>query len=201
MEWIARTMVENRPGTVIWAMGATQHARGTGVSRRFCHLQMVLGNMGKPGGGCDVFRGHDSIQGVTDIGGGPETLPGYYGVGEDALATFFKSVATVPYDWLVSRFQGQDHDGRPGFTVARWYEGVLMDPKDIGQDVNLKAVMFWGHSTNSISQMDRVKKALEKVELIVDIDPFVTNTAVLPDRKDGICPAGGDQLRAVELTH
>ena len=185
IEWIARTMAENRPGTVIWAMGGTQHNDGTGVVRTYCHLQMVLGNMGKPGGGCDVFRGHDSIQGVTDVGGGPETLPGYYGVGESAW-TYFSKVWDVPYDWLVSRFKDKNMMEKPGFTVARWYEGVLMDPKELGQDVNLKAVMFWGHSTNSMSQMDRVKKALEKVELIVDIDPFVTNTAVLPDRKDGM---------------
>ena len=141
--------------------------------------------MGKPGGGCDVFRGHDSIQGVTDVGRGPETLPGYYGIGESAWQHFSK-VWDVPYEWLVSRFKDKKMMEKPGFTVARWYEGVLMDPKEIGQEVNLKAVMFWGHSTNSMSQMDRVKKALEKVELIVDVDPFVTNTAVLPDRKDGI---------------
>ena len=63
---------------------------------------------------------------------------------------------------------------------------VLLDAKQLGQDVNVKAVMFWGHSTQAMQQMDRVKAALEKVELIVDVDPYVTNTAVLPDRKDGI---------------
>jgi len=63
---------------------------------------------------------------------------------------------------------------------------VLLDPKELGQDTNIKAVFFMGHSTNSMQQMDRVKRALEKVELIVDFDPFVTNTAVLPDRTDGI---------------
>jgi len=182
---VAKAMAENRPGTVIWAMGGTQHSNGTAVVRTYCHLQLVLGNMGVPGGGCDVFRGHDSIQGVTDIGGGPETLPGYYGIAETAWKHWSK-VWDVDYDWMVSRFKSKEMMEKPGFTVARWYEGVLLDPKELGQDTNLKAVFFMGHSTNSMSQMDRVKKALEKVELIVDFDPFVTNTAVLPDRTDGI---------------
>ncbi len=185
LTWVARAMAENRPGTVIWAMGGTQHSHGTGIVRTYCHLQMVLGNIGKPGGGCDVFRGHDSIQGVTDIGGGPETLPGYYGIGERGWKHWSK-VWDVPYDWLLARFKDKKMMEKPGFTVARWYEGVLLDPKELGQDVPIKAVMFWGHSTNSMQQMDRVKKALEKVELIVDVDPYVTNTAVLPDRSDGI---------------
>jgi formate dehydrogenase major subunit len=185
LAWVARAMAENRPGTVIWAMGGTQHNHGTGVVRTYCHLQMVLGNMGVPGGGTDVFRGHDGIQGVTDVGGGPETLPGYYGIGETAWRHWAK-VWDVPYEWLVERFKNKQMMEKPGFTVSRWYEGVLLNPKELGQDVNLKAVFFMGHSTNSMQQMDRVKKALEKLELIVDMDPFVTNTAVLPDRKDGI---------------
>jgi formate dehydrogenase major subunit len=185
LNWTAKTLADNRPGTIIWAMGGTQHNHGTALVRTYCHLQMVLGNMGRPGGGTDVFRGHDGIQGVTDVGGGPETLPGYYGVGESAWKHWAK-VWDVPYEWLLSRFKSKQMMEKPGFTVARWYEGVLLDPKQLGQDVNLKAVFFMGHSTNSMQQMDRVKQALEKLELIVDIDPFVTNTAVLPDRKDGI---------------
>jgi len=182
---VAKALAENRPGTVIWAMGGTQHSNGTAVVRSYCALQLVLGNMGRPGGGCDVFRGHDGIQGVTDVGGGPEHLPGYYGIAESAWK-HYSNVWDVPYEWLVSRFKSKEMMEKPGFTVARWYEGVLLDPKELGQDTNIKAVFFMGHSTNSMQQMDRVKKALEKVELIVDFDPFVTNTAVLPDRTDGI---------------
>ena len=185
LNWVAKALADNRPGTVIWAMGGTQHTNGTAIVRTYCHLQMVLGNMGKPGGGTDVFRGHDSIQGVTDIGGGPETLPGYYGIGEGAWKHWAK-VWDVPYEWLLSRFKNKQMMEKPGFTVARWYEGVLLNAKELGQDVNVKAVMFWGHSTNSMQQMDRVKQALDKVELIVDVDPYVTNTAVLTDRKDGV---------------
>jgi formate dehydrogenase major subunit len=183
--WVAKAMADNRPGTIIWAMGGTQHNHATALVRTYCHLQLVLGNMGVPGGGTDVFRGHDGIQGVTDVGGGPETLPGYYGIAESAWK-HWANVWGVSHDWLVSRFKSKALMEKPGFTVARWYEGVLLDAKELGQDVNVKALICWGHSTNALQQMDRVKRALEKLELLIDMDPFVTNTAVLPDRKDGV---------------
>lgn len=188
---IAKTLAENRPGTIIWAMGQTQHHNGTAFVRASCALQLVLGNMGKLGGGCNVFRGHDQIQGATDVGGDPATLPGYYGLAEKAWK-HWAGVWGVSYDWLLSRFADKKMMEEKGLSVARWYEAALLDPKELGQKVPVKAVFYWGHSSNSISQMDRLKKALEKVELVVDIDPFVTNTAVLPDRKDGVylLPAG-----------
>ena len=84
LERIARTMADNRPGTVIWAMGGTQHTNGTSITRSYCALQLVLGNMGVPGGGTNVFRGHDNVQGATDLGVLSNTLPGYYGLGAGA---------------------------------------------------------------------------------------------------------------------
>jgi len=185
MHQIAKTMAEHRPGTVIWAMGGTQHSNGTSVTRSFCVLQLVLGNMGKPGGGTNVFRGHDNVQGATDLGVLSDSTPGYYGLGESAWK-HWANVWGVELDYLKSRFRSPALMEKPGFTVARWYEGILMDVKELGQETNLHGVIFWGHSTNSNSQMDRVKRALEKVDLIVDIDPFVSNTAVLPDRTDNV---------------
>ena len=182
---LAKTFAENRPGTVIWAMGGTQHSNGTSVTRAFCVLQLVLGNMGKMGGGTNVFRGHDNVQGATDLGVLSDTLPGYYGLGEGPWKHWSK-VWGVDYEWVKSRFKDQKMMEKPGFTVARWYEGVLMDAKELGQDTNLHAAIFWGHSTNCNSQMDRVKTALEKLDLVVDIDPFVSNTAVLGDRTDNV---------------
>ena len=71
--------------------------------------------------------------------------------------------------------------------MARWYEGVLLDAEELGQDGNIHAAFYWGHSTNCQSQLDRIKRALEEVDLLVDIDPFVTTTSILPDRPDGRC--------------
>lgn len=185
LEWVARTMAQNRPSTVIWAMGGTQHSNGTAIVRSYCVLQLVLGNMGVPGGGTNVFRGHDNVQGATDLGMDSSTLPAYYGLGESAWKHWAK-VWGVEYDWLLKHFKNKQMMEKPGFTVARWYEGVLLPAKELGQDVNLHAALYWGISSNCESQMDRVKKALEKVELLVDIDPVVTTTSTLPDRKDGV---------------
>ncbi len=191
LERVARLLADNRPGTVIWAMGGTQHSNGTAVTRSFCALQLVLGNMGVPGGGTNVFRGHDNVQGATDLGVLSNTLPGYYGLGAGAWK-HWSNVWGVDPEAMKARFSSQKMMNKVGFTVARWYEGALMDTEDLGQDVNVHAAIYWGHSSNSQSQMDRIKRALEKVELLVDIDPFVTTTSILPDRKDGgVHPACG----------
>ena len=45
---------------------------------------LALGNVGKSGGGCNIYRGHDNVQGATDIGPNPDSLPGYYGIAPGA---------------------------------------------------------------------------------------------------------------------
>ncbi|MEA3241843.1 MAG: molybdopterin-dependent oxidoreductase, partial [Pseudomonadota bacterium] len=64
----ARIMADNRPGTFIWCMGGTQHTIGNNNTRAYCIFQLALGNMGVAGGGTNIFRGHDNVQGATDFG-------------------------------------------------------------------------------------------------------------------------------------
>ena len=49
-------------------MGGTQHSNGNNNTRAYCILQLALGNMGTAGGGTNIFRGHDNVQGATDLG-------------------------------------------------------------------------------------------------------------------------------------
>jgi formate dehydrogenase major subunit len=63
-------------------MGGTQHTNGNNNTRAYCVLQLALGNMGVAGGGTNIFRGHDNVQGATDLGVLMDTLPGYYGLAE-----------------------------------------------------------------------------------------------------------------------
>ena len=184
---VAKTMADNRPGTVIWAMGGTQHTNGTSNTRAYCYLQLVLGNMGVPGGGTNVFRGHDNVQGATDLGVLSNTLPGYYGLSQGAFKHWAK-VWDLDFGWLSGRFLNKKMMGSKGFTVGRWHEGAIQDPKKelSNAGVNIHAAIYWGHASNCQSQYHRVKKGLEKVELLIDIDPFVSNTAILPDRKDNV---------------
>ena len=64
---IARLLAKTKPTTVVWALGITQHSTGTSNTRILPILQLVLGNMGKQGGGCNIIRGHDNVQGSTDM--------------------------------------------------------------------------------------------------------------------------------------
>ena len=68
MKRVARTLAENRPAPSIWCMGGTQHTNGNNNTRAYCILQLALGNMGSAGGGANIFRGHDNVQGATDFG-------------------------------------------------------------------------------------------------------------------------------------
>ena len=61
-----------------------------------------------------------------------------------------------------------------------------MTPRSWGKTATCTPPFTGGHSTNCQSQLDRIKRALEKVDLLVDIDPFVTTTSILPDRPDGV---------------
>jgi formate dehydrogenase major subunit len=66
-----------RVGTITYALDWTQHSTGVQIIRAAAMLQLLLGNVGRPGGGVNAFRGHSNIQGATDMAGTFEILPGY----------------------------------------------------------------------------------------------------------------------------
>src|SRR5277367_1182334 len=63
--------------TIIYAVGWTQHSFGTQIIRTAAVLQLLLGNVGRAGGGVNALRGHSNIQGATDMAGIFDILPGY----------------------------------------------------------------------------------------------------------------------------
>ena len=81
---VAKLLATNRPTSLTWCMGGTQHHIGSSITRAFCILQLVLGNMGKSGGGTNIFRGHDNVQGATDMCILSHSLPAYYGLSDGA---------------------------------------------------------------------------------------------------------------------
>jgi formate dehydrogenase major subunit len=182
---VARIMHENRPGTVVWCMGITQHTVGNANVRALCILELALGNIGISGGGANIFRGHDNVQGATDVGPNPESLPGYYGLAEGAWKHWC-AVWGVNYEWVKSRYASQTMMEKPGMTVSRWIDGVLEANQHIDQDSNLRALIYWGHAANSQTRGVEMKQAMEKLDLMVIIDPYPTAAAVMPDRKDGV---------------
>jgi formate dehydrogenase major subunit len=77
-----------KAGTIIYAVGWTQHSFGTQIIRTAAMLQLLLGNVGRAGGGVNALRGHSNIQGATDMAGLFDTLPGYLKVPTPGDASF-----------------------------------------------------------------------------------------------------------------
>ncbi|APX90495.1 formate dehydrogenase [Brevirhabdus pacifica] len=192
---VAMTLANNRPGTVIWCMGGTQHTNGNNNTRAYCILQLALGNMGTSGGGTNIFRGHDNVQGATDLGVLADTLPGYYGLAPGSWAHWAR-VWEEDLDWLKDRFavmEGADADGKDrmmmnftGIPVSRWIDGVLEDRENLDQPDNTRAMVLWGHAPNSQTRQKEMKTAMEKLDMLVVVDPYPTVSAVLHDRTDGV---------------
>ena len=182
---VARTLANNRPGTVIWCMGGTQHHIGNNNTRAYCVLQLALGNMGVSGGGTNIFRGHDNVQGATDMCVLSHSLPGYYGLSVGAWKHWSR-VWDVDFDYMLGRFASKKLMTSKGIPVSRWFDGVLEAKENIDQPDNVRGMVFWGHAPNSQTRGPDVKKAMEKLDLLVVIDPYPTPTAVMQDRTDGV---------------
>jgi formate dehydrogenase major subunit len=74
---IADQMANHRPCTILYALGMTQHTTAVQGIRGFTILQLLLGNIGKPGGGVNALRGEPNVQGACDMGVLNNYLPGY----------------------------------------------------------------------------------------------------------------------------
>ncbi|MEN3366791.1 MAG: formate dehydrogenase major subunit [Burkholderiales bacterium] len=181
----AEMLATNRPSSVVWCMGITQHHVGSANVRALSILQLVLGNIGVFGGGANIYRGHDNVQGATDVGPNADSLPGYYGLAEGAWK-HFATVWGVDYNWLLSRFTSKTLMEKPGMTVSRWFDGVLEKPEYIDQPTNLRAAIYWGHAPNSQTRLPDMKAAMQKLDLLVVIDPYPTMTAAMHGRTDGV---------------
>ncbi len=180
---VARTLANNRPFTIVWCMGGTQHTISHAFVRAYCNLGLALGVIGTSGGGANIFRGHDNVQGATDFGVSVDSLPGYYGVSEGAWRHWAR-VWDTDYDYLQGRFANKDIMETAGIPVSRWADGVNEDPENIDQPDRLRAMIFWGHAPNSQTRGPNLKRAMEAVDLLVVVNPYPTVTAVLHDRTD-----------------
>jgi formate dehydrogenase major subunit len=174
---VAKMMAENRPSTIVWCMGQTQHTIGNAMVRASCILQLALGNIGKSGGGANIFRGHDNVQGATDVGPNPDSLPGYYGIAEGSFK-HFASTWGVDFEWIKKQY-APGMMTKSGITVSRWVDGVLEKNELIDQDSNIRAMFFWGHAPNSQTRGLEMKRAMDKLDLLVVIDPFPSATAAM----------------------
>jgi formate dehydrogenase major subunit len=182
---VARTLANNRPFTIIWCMGGTQHTIGNNYTRAYCTLGLALGSIGTSGGGANIYRGHDNVQGATDMCVLSHSLPGYYGLKTGSWKHWAR-VWDVDYDYMLGRFASKELMESKGIPVSRWIDGVLEDKENMDQPDNVRGMVFWGHSPNSQTRGVEMQTAMDKLDLLVVIDPYPTATAAMHNRKDGV---------------
>ena len=178
LQKVAEMFAKNKPSTIVWCMGQTQHTIGNAIVRASCILQLALGNIGVSGGGANIFRGHDNVQGATDVGPNPDSLPGYYGLATGSWKHFAK-VWNVDYDWIKGRYASQAMMEKSGTTVSRWIDAVMEADDKLDQEKAVKAMFYWGHAPNSQTRGPDMKKAMDKLEMMVVIDPYPSATAAM----------------------
>jgi formate dehydrogenase major subunit len=175
---VAQMFATQKPATLIWCMGQTQHSVGTANVRASCIALLLTGNVGKPGTGANIFRGHDNVQGATDVGLDVVTLPFYYGLDEGAWKHWAR-VWQVDYDWLLARFDSKKIMETPGIPLTRWFDAVLLPKDQVRQKDNVRVMFVQGHASNSITRIPESMKAFEKLDLLVIADPHPTTWASL----------------------
>ncbi len=177
LEDIAELFGSARTASVYYAMGITQHTTGTDNVWSVANLQMLCGNLGKEGGGVNPLRGQSNVQGACDMGALPNVFPGYQKVIDEAAVAKFEKA------WNV-----QGLPNKVGLTVTEMIKGAY--------EGNIKALYVMGENPMlSDPDLNHVKEALEKLDLLIVQDLFLTETAqmahvVLPAasfaEKDGL---------------
>ncbi|MFC6716814.1 molybdopterin-dependent oxidoreductase [Natrialbaceae archaeon GCM10025810] len=188
LQELAETLADADVSCVEWAMGGTQHNNANGNVRAYAILNLALGHAAQSAGGTPIFRGHDNVQGATDLGVDSSTLPGYYGLDQSAwehwtnVWTETESTSgEISYEEMVDRFHSTELMEKNGFTVARWFEGVLDDEWEIYQPDPIRAAIFWGHGLGSLSEYKKVRRAVNELDFIVNVDVFPNQVAELAE--------------------
>ncbi len=179
-ELFART----KPATLLWALGITQHSIGSSNTRILSILQLILGNMGKKGGGCNIVRGHDNVQGSTDMCCLADSLPAYYGLSE-ASWKYFAKCWGVSYEYLQKRFFSPEWMHKKGFSLSMFYQGILQEEKTYSTSP-IKGLWVQGNGVTSLAHNTEIARAIDKLDLMVIAEPFLNEAAILSDKKDNI---------------
>jgi len=158
----ARTYATNKPATLLYAMGITQHTHGTDNVMATANLAMLTGNMGKPSTGVNPLRGQSNVQGACDMGSLPNVYPGFPRVTDADIQQKFETA------W------GCSLSGTLGLTLTEMFDAAL--------EGDVKAIYLIGENpVLSDPDAKHVIEALEKVDFLVVQDLFLTETAQFAD--------------------
>lgn len=158
----ARAYAKAGSAMILYSMGITQHSTGTDNVKSVANLAMLVGQIGKPCSGVNPLRGQNNVQGACDMGALPNVYSGYQSVADaNARAKF-------------ERAWGKPLPPQPGLTVVE-----MMNAAAAGQ---LRAMYIMGENPMlSDPDVNHVREALGKLDLLVVQDIFMTETAQLAD--------------------
>jgi len=156
----ARIYATNKPATILYTMGITQHSHGTDNVMAIANLAMLTGNIGKAGAGVNPLRGQNNVQGACDMGALPNVYPGYQGVTDVAIKKKFEDA------W------GSNLNPAAGLTLSEIFDAIHH-----GQ---IKALYIIGENpVLSDPDANHIIEALKKLEFLVVQDIFLTETGRL----------------------
>lgn len=151
-----------RPGAVIWAMGITQHIVGVQNVQTLANLQMLLGNLGVPGGGVNPLRGQNNVQGACDMGGLPNVYPAYQAVTDERARIKFEAA------W------GTELNPRAGLGVTEMIPAA--------EDGRIRALYVLGEDPIlSDPDSNHVRRCLEQLDFMVLQEIFPSETSHYAD--------------------
>lgn len=159
-----RWICEAERTAAVYTLGLTQHTCGVDNVRSIGYLQMLTGNIGKPGTGVNPLRGQNNVQGACDMGALPDVFPGYQKVSDPVSVKKFEDA------W------GSEIPAKTGLTIPEMIDAFADEPE------KLKCLYIMGENP-IISDPDiaHVDKALKNVEFLVVQDIFLTETAEYAD--------------------
>jgi len=158
----ARMYAKAKRGSIIFAMGITQHTTGTDNVLSLANLAMLCGNVGKKGTGVNPLRGQNNVQGACDLGALPNVYPGYQKVSDLKVREKFEKI------W------GVKLPSKEGLTVVE-----IMDMASKGK---IKGLYIMGENPMlSDPNINHVREGLENLEFLVVQDIFLTETAMKAD--------------------
>ncbi len=196
----AATGKPDKAGTIMYAMGWTQHSVGVQNIRAMCLVQLLLGNMGVAGGGVNALRGESNVQGSTDQGLLYHILPGYIGTPEakwQTLEEYNKANTPVTKDpmsvnwwqnrpkYFASLLKSMWLDDEPATaysflpklessSAAKYSWLVLFDEMLKG---SFKGFFAWGmNPACSGANAEKTREALSKLDWMVNVNIFENET-------------------------
>ena len=158
----ARLFGGAKAAMLFWGMGISQHTHGTDNARCLIALAMITGNVGRPGTGLHPLRGQNNVQGASDAGLIPMVFPDYQKVDDaDARARF-------------EALWGRSLSPTPGRTVTEITDGALAG--------DIRGMYILGENPFvSDPDVEKVRKALSRLDFLVVQDIFLTETAEFAD--------------------